>query len=152
MYKKLLFNLFVVLTTSSIVGADIYLWEDFEGFSPGESLDTTGVWVQQGSAPLGVASNAMSYPAGGISGYFEEQAGIRHMIPVNLSSPPGIITMQVGLLPTICWSSEALRAVTGSVSARWKPLKTTVSATRGEPVKRRTRVSHAKTGSTLSGR
>ncbi len=80
MYKKLLFNLFIVLTTSSIVGAKIYLWEDFEGFTPGESLDTTGVWVQQGSEPLGIASNALSYPSGGISGYFEERAGIRHII------------------------------------------------------------------------
>jgi hypothetical protein len=80
MYKKLLFNLFIVLTTSSIVGAKIYLWEDFEGFTPGESLDTTGVWVQQGTSPLGIASDVLSYPSGGISGYFEEMAGIRHVI------------------------------------------------------------------------
>jgi hypothetical protein len=80
MHKKFLFHLLIALTASSIVGANIYLWEDFEGFAPGESLDTSGVWVQQGSAALGVASDAMSYPAGGMSGYFEEQAGIRHLI------------------------------------------------------------------------
>ena len=80
MSKRVLCNLFIVFTTSSLVGANIYLWEDFEGFAPGESLDTSGVWVQQGAAALGVASDAMSYPAGGMSGYFEEQAGIRHLI------------------------------------------------------------------------
>ena len=80
MSKKLLCNLFIVFTTSSIVGANIYVWEDFEGFAPGESLDTSGLWVQQGSAAVGVASDAMSYPAGGMSGYFEQQAGIRHLI------------------------------------------------------------------------
>jgi len=80
MPTRLPYHLFIVFITSSIVGANIYLWEDFEGFAPGESLDTSGVWVQQGSAPLGVASDAMSYPAGGMSGYFEEQAGIRHLI------------------------------------------------------------------------
>jgi len=82
MSKRLLCSLviFIVVATSSIVGAKVYLWEDFEGYAPGESLDTSGVWVQQGSAALGVASDAMSYPAGGMSGYFEEQAGIRHLI------------------------------------------------------------------------
>jgi hypothetical protein len=80
MYKKLLFSLFIALSISSIVGAKIYLWEDFEGFTPGESLDTTGVWVQQGSAPLGIASDVLSYPSGGISGYFEKMAGIRLVI------------------------------------------------------------------------
>jgi len=80
MYKKSLFNLFIVLTTSSLAGANIYLWENFEGFAPGESLDATGVWVQQGTEPLGIASDALSHPAGGISGYFEQRAGIRHTI------------------------------------------------------------------------
>ncbi|UCE47980.1 MAG: hypothetical protein JSW47_20570, partial [Phycisphaerales bacterium] len=80
MCRRILFGLFIVLATSSIVCAEIYLWEDFEGFAPGESLDATGVWVQQGLEPLGVASDALSYPAGGMSGYFEERAGIRHII------------------------------------------------------------------------
>ena len=72
----ILFALGIPLTTH----ADIYLMDDFESYKDGESLDAGDIWiVHQGSNAPGEASDVVSYPPGGKSGYFPGQSGIKHI-------------------------------------------------------------------------
>ena len=72
-------SLIILLITSIITDAAVYLFDDFEGFEPGESLDTSDIWEKhQNALGPGVASDELSYPEGGMSGYFEGKVGIRH--------------------------------------------------------------------------
>jgi len=75
-----LIGILVILVASLAVHADIYLMEDFESYEVGESLDSGDMWIvhQSASAP-GEASDAVSYPPGGKSGYFPGMQGIKHV-------------------------------------------------------------------------
>ena len=75
-----LFGLMFALGSSLVAHADIYLMEDFESYKVGDSLDTEGIWIvhQSANAP-GVASDVVSFPAGGKSGYFSGKQGIKHI-------------------------------------------------------------------------
>ena len=74
------FGVLIILVLSTNVHADIYVLEDFESYNVGDSLDSGDLWVthQDANAP-GEASDTVSWPQGGQSGYFPGQSGIKHV-------------------------------------------------------------------------
>jgi hypothetical protein len=75
----ILVGILFTLSLSLTAHAEIYLMDDFESYKVGESLDAGDIWIvhQNANAP-GEASDAVSYPPGGKSGYFPGQSAIRH--------------------------------------------------------------------------
>ena len=75
-----LFGLMFALGSSTIAHANIYFMEDFESYKVGESLDAGDMWLahQNANGP-GEASDKVSFPAGGKSGYFPGMQGIKHI-------------------------------------------------------------------------
>ena len=86
MYRTLvvLAGILFVLIASLVAHADIYLMEDFESYKVGDLLDSGDMWIvhQSASAP-GEASDVVSYPPGGKSGYFPGESAIRHNFSVG---------------------------------------------------------------------
>lgn len=69
----------IVLASSPAVHAKIYLFEDFESYTVGGPLDAGDLWEQHRNAVApGEASDEVSYPPGGKSGYFPGQSGFGH--------------------------------------------------------------------------
>jgi hypothetical protein len=75
-----LVGVLIAMASSPAIHAKIYLLEDFESYEVGESLDAGDLWIihQDANAP-GEASDAVSYPPGGKSGYFPQMSGIKHI-------------------------------------------------------------------------
>jgi len=82
MYRILvvLVGLLIALSMSIAAHAEIYLMDDFESYEIGEFLDAGDIWIvhQSANAP-GEASDVVSFPAGGKSGYFSGMQGIKHI-------------------------------------------------------------------------
>ncbi len=73
-------GLMIALASSLVAHADIYLMDDFESYDVGDSLDSGDIWiVHQDALAPGEASDEVSYPPGGQSGYFFGQSGIKHI-------------------------------------------------------------------------
>ena len=71
----------IVLASSPAIHAKIYLFDDFESYEVGERLDEGGLWIthQDANAP-GEASDKISFPPDGKSGYLPGMSGIKHII------------------------------------------------------------------------
>ena len=81
MYRTLmvLAGILFALSISLTAHAEIYLIDDFESYNDGESLDAGDIWVvHQGALAPGEASDTVSYPPGGKSGYFPGESAIQH--------------------------------------------------------------------------
>ncbi len=82
MYRMfvLLAGILVALSMSFTAHADIYLLEDFESYSVGQALDTSDIWeMHSGATAPGEASDTVSFPAGGKSGYFPGKSAIKYV-------------------------------------------------------------------------
>jgi hypothetical protein len=71
----------ISLVSVTKVNAGIYLYEDFESYEVGQPLDEGDLWIihQDANAP-GEASEQISFPPGGKSGYLPGMSGIKHII------------------------------------------------------------------------
>ncbi len=72
-------GILVALSISLAAHANIYLLEDFESYNVGEALDASDIWeMHQNADAPGEASDTVSSPAGGKSGYFPGRSSIKH--------------------------------------------------------------------------
>ena len=76
----LLLGVLIFFVSSWGIHAKIYLSDDFESYNVGELLNNGDIWIihQDASAP-GEASDSISRPPGGKSGYFPGRSGIKHI-------------------------------------------------------------------------
>jgi hypothetical protein len=81
MYRifMVLAGILIALNILTTAYAKIYLLEDFESYNVGEALDVSDIWeVHQNANAPGEASDTISFPAGGKSGYFPGESAIKH--------------------------------------------------------------------------